>query len=218
MGAGTGNPAAAATESTALAAEDSARASFYALIGRLFYAPPDADLIGQIAASTNAGGEDAGAHDSNASELAQAWQAMQAACAKSSLELVRQEHEALFIGVGKAQVTPYTSGYAAPIAPDRHLVQLRQQLGEWGLARQDAVFDSEDHVSGLCDVMRYLIQQNQSVDMQKQFFENFVETGAVAFCDAVIRTGNTVFYRQVAVLAKAFFEVEKTAFDMLTPE
>lgn len=217
MDAGAGNPVAAATDSPEITPEDSARASFYALIGRLFYAPPDADLIRQIAASTNAGGKDASEQGGSASDLAQAWLAMQAACAKSNPELAGQEHEALFIGIGKAPVTPYTSGYAAPIAPDRHLVQLRQQLGEWGLARQDTVFDSEDHVSGLCDVMRYLIETNQSIDMQKQFFETFAQTGAVPLCDAVIHNGNAVFYRQVAVLAKAFFEVEKAAFDMLGP-
>lgn len=218
MDAGAGNSVAAATESAVIAPEDSARAGFYALIGRLFYAPPDADLIRQMAASTNAGGEDASEQGGSTSGLAQAWLAMQAACAKSNPELAGQEHETLFIGIGRAQVTPYTSGYAAPISPDRHLVQLRQQLGEWGLARQDTVFDSEDHVSGLCDVMRYLIEQNQSVDMQKQFFEAYVQTGAVPFCDTVIRTASAVFYRQVAVLAKAFFEVEKAAFDMLVPE
>ena len=217
MDAGTGNPVAAAADSAEISPEDGARASFYALIGRLFYAPPDASLIRQIAASGNTDGEDAVERGGSASALAQAWLAMQAACAKSNPELAGQEHEALFIGIGKAQVTPYTSGYAAPISPDRHLVQLRQQLGEWGLARQETVFDSEDHISGLCDVMRYLIEQNQSVDMQKQFFETFVQTGAVPFCDAIIRTGNAVFYRQVAVLAKAFFEVEKAAFDMLAP-
>jgi TorA maturation chaperone TorD len=217
MDAGAGNPVAAAVDSTLIAPEDSARASFYALIGRLFYAPPDTDLIRQIAASRNTEGESAVVQDGSASDLARAWLAMQAGCAKSNPELAGQEHEALFIGIGKAPVTPYTSGYASPITPDRHLVQLRQQLGEWGLARQDAVFDSEDHVSGLCDVMRYLIETNQSVDMQKQFFETYVQTGAVPFCDAVIHNGNAVFYRQVAVLAKAFFEVEKAAFDMLAP-
>lgn len=217
MDAGAGNSVAAAADSAEISSEDGARASFYALIGRLFYAPPDASLIRQIAASGNTDGEDAVEQGDSASALAQAWLAMRAACAKSDPELAGREHEALFIGIGKAQVTPYTSGYASPIAPDRHLVQLRQQLGEWGLARQETVFDSEDHVSGLCDVMRYLIEQNQSIDMQKQFFETFVQTGAVPFCDAIIRTGNAVFYRQVAVLAKAFFEVEKTAFDMLMP-
>jgi TorA maturation chaperone TorD len=217
MDAGAGNPVAAETESATIAPEDSARASFYALISRLFYAPPDADLVGQIAASANAGEGNAGEQEGIASELAQAWLAMQAACAKCSPELAGQEHEALFIGIGKAPITPYTSGYAAPIAPDRHLVQLRQQLGEWGLARQDAVFDSEDHVSGLCDVMRYLIETNQSIDIQKQFFEIYVQAGAVPFCDALIHNGNAVFYRQVAVLARAFFDVEKAAFDMLAP-
>ncbi|MEK6593177.1 MAG: molecular chaperone TorD family protein [Pseudomonadota bacterium] len=214
MDAGINKPGMAATDFAAIAPEDSGRAGFYAIIGRLFHAAPEADLIAQIADSGNAGKDDGA---DQAGGLALAWRDLQAACEKSRPDALQQEHAALFIGVGKAQVTPYTSGYVAHIAPDRHLVLLRQQLAAWGLARHDMVFDSEDHISGLCDVMRFLIEKNQSLEIQKQFFEEFVQTGAMPFCDAVIAAGNAAFYRQVGVFSKAFFEVEKAAFDMLTP-
>lgn len=217
MDAGASKPGMAVADCGAISPEDRGRAGFYAIISRLFYAPPDADLIGKIADGGNAGKEDEADQAGVAGGLTQAWQALQAACVQSRPDMVKQEHDALFIGVGRAQVTPYTSGYVGQIAPDRHLVRLRQQLAAWGLARQDMVFDSEDHISGLCDVMRFLIEQNQVIELQRQFFEEFVQAGAMPFCDAVVAAGNAAFYRQVALFAKAFFEVEKAAFDMLVP-
>jgi TorA maturation chaperone TorD len=200
----------AATEAAAISDEDQGRAIFYALIGRLFYAPPDANLLQQIARSR----DDADAQ-AEGGELVLAWQGLQAACAQADADAVRQEHDALFIGVGKALVTPYTSAYVAHSAPDRHLVQLRQQLIDWGLARQDQVFDGEDHISGLCDVMRLLIEENHPLETQKRFFEEYVRVGAMPLCDAVIGAGSAQFYRQAALFALAFFGVEKTAFEML---
>jgi len=62
--------------------------------------------------------------------------------------MLKQEFDSLFVGVGKAPVTPYSFHYLTGVAPDRHLVRLRQRLDGWGLARRSAAFEVEDHVSG----------------------------------------------------------------------
>jgi TorA maturation chaperone TorD len=212
MDADAGKAGMADTDSGAIAPEDSGRLGFYAIIGRLFFAPPNADLIAQIAAHGNSA--DTAQADAEGG-LTPAWRGLQSACQTCAPETIRHEHERLFIGLGKAQITPFTAAYLKHIAPDRHLVQLRQQLQDWGLARQGMVFDSEDHISGLCDIMRILIEKKQTLELQRQFFEEYVLTGGVPFCDAIIGTGGSVFYGQVARFAKAFFELEKAAFEML---
>ena len=190
-----------------LAPEDSARANFYGLIARLFYAPPDAQLIAQLVGAAPLEGE---------GELALAWREMVEACAGAFPVTLEAEHTDLFVGTGKSEVTPYLSHYVLRHANDAPLVALRQQLEQWRIARRDDVPEYEDHVSGVCEAMRYAIAvQQRSPEEQKGFFERFLYRGAVAFCDAVSASGKSNFYRRVARFARAFFDVEKAAFDML---
>jgi TorA maturation chaperone TorD len=194
-----------------LAAEDQARAQWYGLISRLFHAAPDAMLLDAIALAA-AGNEDEGA----GSPFYEAWRDIQAACAGADAENVRTEFEALFVGVGKALVTPYTSAYAAPHAPDRHLVALRERFGEWGLGRRDGIFETEDHISAVCDGMRWLIEHGRSLAEQREYFSAYVDAAMVSFCTAINQAPSANFYRNAAALALAFHAVEKDAFDMHT--
>jgi TorA maturation chaperone TorD len=192
-------------------AEELARANLYGLVSRLFYAPPDPNLLAEVSQSTAGAEEEVG---DGATSLAAAWRDLREACGSAYPAIVRQEYDNLFIGVGKAAVTPYLSGYAEPHSPDRYLVRLRQQLDAWGLARRDSVFEVEDHVSGGCDVMRWLIEGGRSLVEQRTFFESFLYPGAILFCAAVQNTPALTFYQHVARFAGRFFEVEKAAFEM----
>lgn len=190
-------------------AEDSARAGCYALIGRLFYDAPDSDLLAVICNASPAA-EASGA----AGKFAPAWGALQSVCCNADVDALRREYDSLFIGVGKAAITLYTSRYVTDAAADKHLVRLREHLDVLGLARRSSVFEVEDHISGLCDVMRHLIEGNQALEDQRQFFDIFVKAGAIPLCDAVENAEPAVFYKHVAALARAFFELEKLAFEM----
>ena len=201
-----------AVDSLELSAEDQARARFYALIGRLFYGASDSDLLEAI--GRERGSVDADAGDSTAA-LAQPWQMLQKACRHANLAVIGQEHDSLFIGVGRAEVTPYTSHYVATDAADRHLVALRQQLAAWGLMRRNMVFEMEDHISGVCDVMRFLIEQDFPPAEQRLFFERFVFPGTIRFCDALTAAPSADFYKVVSLFVRAFLEVEKAAFEMI---
>lgn len=187
--------------------EDAGRASFYALIGRLFYDAPDSILLAELCGP----GLESAASDA---PLEQAWHALREACRSAYPVVVKQEHDDLFTGVGKAQVTPYTSHYLAGTSPDRHLVRLRERLEQLGLARRSAAFEVEDHVSGICDVMRILIVGGQSMTEQSRFFKEFAYPGVVPLCAAVASATSAAFYRHVAAFARAFLEVERQAFDM----
>jgi len=188
--------------------EDVARANLYGLIGRLFYAPADPNLLAEICRS-EADGEGAGE-----AGLVAAWRAFQEACRGAFPAVVRQEYDSLFIGVGKSEVSPYLSGYAEPAAPDRYLVRLREQLSRWGLGRRESVFEVEDHISGICDVMRWLVESGHSLERQRYFFEEFAYPGVLPFCVAVQNSPSASYYKQVAALTWSYFEIEKRAFEM----
>lgn len=199
-----------AEEPPAPGAEDAARAQWYALLSRLFHAPPDAALLRVLAAAPAGDEGDADV------PFVQAWRGLQAACTEADPEAVRAEFDELFVGVGKAPVTPYTSAYAAPHAPDRHLLALRERLNAWGLARREKVFEAEDHVSAVCDAMRWLIEQGHALEDQRDFFLTFLSPALLPFCSAINASPVAVFYKRAQALVQAFHEVEKDAFDMHT--
>jgi TorA maturation chaperone TorD len=197
-----------ASERTAtMEAEDIARANWYSLIGRLFYAPPDPNLLAEI-------GRSGGDEDEGGTGLVAGWRGLQETCRSAYPAVVRQEYDSLFVGAGKAQVTPYLSGYAEPATPDRYLVRLREQLDAWGLARREGVGEVEDHIAGISDIMRWLIENQRPLVEQQLFFENFAYRGVSAFCAAVQKSPSANFYKPVAALTSSFFEIEKAAFEM----
>jgi TorA maturation chaperone TorD len=193
-------------ERKALSEEDAGRANLYALIGRLFYDAPDSILVAQLChANAESTGDDG--------PLNHAWRELRDACGSAYPVVVKQEHDRLFVGVGRSEVTPYTSHYVRVNSPDRHLVRLREQLDRLGLARRNAAYEVEDHVSGVCDVMRILVENGHPLSEQSLFFKEFVDAGVAPFCDAVVIATSAVFYRSVAKFAHAFLEVERQAFE-----
>jgi len=190
-----------------LSEEDAGRANLYALIGRLFYDAPDSILLAQLCRA------EAESVENNA-PLDRAWQSLRDACGSAYAEMVEREHDSLFVGVGRSEVTPYTCHYVMGNSPDRHLVRLREQLEQLGLARRSAAFEVEDHVSGICDVMRILIEDGHSLSEQRLFFKEFVYPSVTPFCEAVAVATSAVFYRCVAEFAHVFLEVERQAFEM----
>lgn len=199
----------AAPDSPALDEEDKARADLYALLGRLFYGPPDASLLSAIV-----GGGDVGAEAANA-PLALAWRDLGQACALSSEDAARVEYDSVFVGTGKAEISLYLGAYSRRGAADRLLVDLKEFLAARGLARRESAKEPEDHVAAVFEVMRHLIAgERASVADQKAFFNTYVWSGATALCDAIVGSAKTNLYKSVARFAKSFLELEHTAFEI----
>ena len=187
---------------------EAARANFYALLARLFYAPPDAALLETIASADEIDAEQGG--------VALAWRDLARAAAAADPEPVREEYESAFVGTGKAPVTLYTSAYTIRYSSEAPLAELRGELAELALARRSEATEPEDHIAALCDTMRHLIAtKGADLAEQKRFFERWVWPAAEPLCSAIARNEKTVFYRAVASFAMSFLEVEHSAFEML---
>ena len=214
-----------------LALEDAARAELYALLARLFYQGPDQALLRMIACADSLlqqGDTSASQSQSTASaQLHSAWQALREAAAGENLApVICQESEDVFVGVGKAEVTPYLSHYLDGMPGDRFLVRLRDALAALGLARAAGATEPEDHVSGLFDTMRHLILRSARDDdaviddhaatqQQKRFFEEFVRDAALKFCEAAQQSHKTAFYKRVSRIAESLLRLESEAFAMV---
>ncbi len=184
--------------------EEAARANLYALLARLFYAPPDAGLLQAIASQTMEG------------ELAEPWKDLADAAGKTDPETVREEYETAFIGTGKAPVTLYTTAYAIKYSNEAPLARLRGELDRLGLARRAEVREPEDHFAALCEVMRHLVaKQKSDLGEQQRFFSRWIDPIAGPLCAAISRSDKTVFYKHVARFAERFCTLEHMAFEML---
>ena len=185
------------------AEEDRARAGYYALLARLLYSGPDAALLATLARSDEIA-EDPG------SGFAGAWNALVAAAGAMDAEAARAEHDEVFVGVGKAEVTPYASYYLSETGREKTLVRLKQQLAGMGLERAGHAREPEDHFAGLFEVMRHLISDPDDAALQKQkaFFAQFIAPAYAAFCGAISECPKANFYKHVARFSRHFLDIE----------
>ena len=191
-----------------VAPEEQARANFYGLLARLFYAPPDAGLLKALAMADELDADD--------ETLAARWRDLMAAAAATEAEAVRVEYDDVFVGTGRAAVTLYACAYSLRYTNETPLAELRGDLAALGLARREQAGEPEDHIAALCDTMRHLIaQQQRPLDEQQRFFGRWIGPNYEQLCSAIEANERTSFYRHVARMAKAFFSLEQAAFEML---
>jgi TorA maturation chaperone TorD len=190
------------------APEDQARANFYAVLSRLFYAPPDAGFLAALASADELEAED--------EALAKAWRELCAAAAAGDVEALRDEFETTFVGTGKAPITLYASAYSIRYSNETPLARLRSELADLGLARRSDAGEPEDHIAALCDVMRHLIAEQQAdLSIQKQFFGRWIRPGYEPLCAAIERRELGAFYKAAGRLTQSFFSLEQAGFEML---
>jgi TorA maturation chaperone TorD len=137
------------------------------------------------------------------------------ACASAFPARLEEEHLQVFVGVGKAQVTPYLAAYSERREGETSLVRLRAQLAEWGLARREEAAEPEDHISGVCETMRWLIVRRKApLETQRIFFAEHLDAPGVRFCSAVTACEDARFYRHVARLLQALLDLERLQFEI----
>jgi len=196
----------------ALVDEDRARADLYALLARLYYQGPDAEVLALIA---KAGAEIA---PETESPFAAALHALAAAASSADPAAVRQEYDDLFVGTGRAEVSLYATYYLAETGREKILVALRTELAAMGLSRKETSREPEDHLAGLFDVMRHLVERDSldaALQDQRRFFGRFIKPFYTAFCAAVEKSERAEFYAGVAALTLAFLDVETEAMKIL---
>jgi TorA maturation chaperone TorD len=188
--------------------EEVARANMYGLLARLFYGPPDAQLLETLAGASGMDAEDG--------EIGPAWERLCLAAGQADKEAVRDEYDTVFVGTGKAPVTLYTCAYSIRYSTDAPLAELRGELAALGLARREGASEPEDHIAALCDVMRHLIAvQKRELEVQGAFFKRWLGRTTGPLCDAIEAEASLSFYKAVGRFAKAFFDLEQSAFEML---
>ncbi|QIM54552.1 TorD/DmsD family molecular chaperone [Hydrogenophaga crocea] len=192
--------------------EETARAEVYGLLAALYYAPPSAELMSQLRVAVTEAPA-AGAF------LEESWRGVVAAARELTDAQVVSEFDELFGGVGKPEVMLFGSHYLSGFLNEKPLAQLRSDLAELGLARDESMPETEDHVAYVCEVMRYLIAGDDvavaNLTRQRAFFAAHVQTWVPQLCDALAAHPKARFYAALAGFTNAFIGVEAQGFDML---
>jgi TorA maturation chaperone TorD len=192
--------------------EELARAEVYGLLASFFYAPPTDELYAQLqVAPTQAPAPGA--------FLESSWGELVAVSRRLSATQVRDEFDALFLGIGKPEVFLYASYFIAGALNEKPLVALRHELRRLGLERPEGVLETEDHIASLCEVMRYLIAAPEfgagNLAAQQRFFNAHLRNWVDTLWDTLTAHPRADFYRAVAGFARDFCAVEAQAFDLL---
>ena len=192
--------------------EDQVRADFYALLANLFYRAPDDRLLQAMMISAEPAGE-------SVDDLATTWAALAAASSVVSHDVLQEEYEAVFVGVGRPPVMLFGSFYLSGFMNEKPLAELRGDLMKLGFARDANVTEPEDHLAALCDVMRAMILGDvastpASIEQQRTFFTRHIQPWIAQCCSAILQNEKADYYKRVAAFAQSFFEIEKQAFEM----
>jgi len=192
--------------------EELARAEVYGLLTSLFNAPPSAEFYESLKVAVTEAPAPGGFLEAN-------WSALVAASRRLSLGQVADEYVALFQGIGKPEVFLYGSYFIAGHLNEKPLVELRHDLAALGLERPADVLQTEDHMAGLCEVMRYLIAGDDpgvsNLGRQQRFFNRHLRAWNEVLWDTIAAHPRADFYAAAAGFARDFFAVEAQGFDLL---
>ena len=192
--------------------EEIARAEVYGLLARLWIAAPDAALLDALGVAVTDAPSPGGFLEAPWRDLVGVARGMTPATASA-------EYDALFGGVGRPAVLLYGSHYLSGFLNDKPLAALRADLARYGLARDESLGETEDHIACLCEVMRYLIAGDDAaianLKEQQAFFSRHLQPWAPTMCDAVVQQPGAALYASLARFTQAFIEVEAQGFDML---
>ncbi|MDA7426680.1 TorD/DmsD family molecular chaperone [Thalassococcus lentus] len=197
-----------AAPDTRIAEEDRLRADLYNFMGLILSGPPDEMLLAQTASLT---GDD--------SVLGQGIGTLAKMAKLSKPKAVESEYNRLFIGLGRGELLPYASYYLTGFLNEKPLAILRRDMAARGLTRADNVFEPEDNIASLLEMMGALIVgrfgQPAALDDQKTFFNRHLGPWATHFFTDLEGAKNSVFYASVGTVGRAFMEIEAEAFRLV---
>ena len=192
--------------------EETARAEVYGLLSALYYAPATPSMLAQIRAAATETPAPGGF-------LEEPWRDLVGAARATGDLRVHDEYNALFGGMGKPEVYLFGSHYLSGFLNEKPLAALRGELSRLGLARDEAMSETEDHIAYLCEVMRYLIAADDvavaNLTAQQKFFGLQIQPWVLLLCDAIAANPKAKFYKALADFTRAFVSVEAQGFDML---
>lgn len=191
-----------------IAEEDRLRADLYNYLGIMLAGPPDQMLLEQSAALS---GDD--------TDLGRAINGLARVAKITKPKAVRSEYNALFIGLGRGELLPFASYYLTGFLNEKPLANLRATMADFGMTRADDVFEPEDNIASLMEMMAGMIVGRfgrvASLEEQRTFFNAHIGTWATHYFTDLQGAKSSILYASVGAVGLAFMDIEKEAFRMM---
>jgi TorA maturation chaperone TorD len=187
--------------------EDLLRASLYDFLGALLSAPADRMLIDKTRALTG-----------DETHLGQAITALSRVAATQGPADVEREYHKLFIGIGRGELVPYASFYMTGFLNEKPLAALRNDMTRLSMERTPGVFEPEDNIGSLCEMIGGLIAgrygEPATLATQRDFFNKHLAPWAAHFFTDLEGAKASLFYAPVGAIGRSFMTIERDAFRM----
>ncbi len=152
----------------------------------------------------------------DASPLGLAHLALAKAAAAADPDALQREFFDLFIGVSRGELLPYASYYLTGFLHERPLADVRESLARLGIERVENMFEPEDHIAILCEVMAGLTAGHFATEAgaDRRFFQRHLRPWAPRFFADLETAASARFYRTVGRIGGLFMDIEAEAFAM----
>ncbi|QFT82102.1 chaperone protein TorD [Roseovarius sp. THAF27] len=191
-----------------IAEEDRLRADLYDFLGVLLAGPPSEALLAQTS----------GLSGDNETDLGVAVAALSRIAKHTKPQAVEREFNALFIGLGRGELLPYASYYLTGFLNEKPLASLRRDMAARGMTRAQNVYEPEDNIASLMEMMGGLITgrfgKPASLSDQKTFFNTHIGPWAGHFFTDLEAAKNSVLFASVGAVGRVFMEIETEGFRM----
>src|SRR6185312_14477365 len=117
-------------------------------------------------------------------------------------------------GIGRGELLPYASYYLTGFLHERPLARLREDLSMFGIERAQDMYEPEDHIGILLEVMGGLAARRLPAPQgsDRKIFEKHLQNWAGRFFFDLEHAKSAKFYRTVGRLGRTFMEIETEAF------
>ena len=195
----------AAVQTPQVSPEDHLRAELYDFLAALLANPPSDGLLRQTAKLTG-----------DETNLGQGIQTLATLASKTSAKAAEREFNTLFIGIGRGELLPYASYYMTGFLNEKPLATLRRDMAEQQIRRAPNVYEPEDNIASLMEMMAGLIEGHfgapATIGQQQTFFNRHIAPWAGPFFADLEKAQNSVFYAPVGTVGKTFMQIETEAF------
>lgn len=195
------------TAETGIVEEDVLRADLYDMLAALLSRPPSPELLTMVRDLSG-----------DSTPLGQGISAMARLAGHIQAPTIETEFNTLFIGLTRGELLPYASYYMTGFLHEKPLATLRTDMARLQIERAPNVYEPEDNIASLCEMMAGLIRGRfgriAGLDVQKEFHSKHIAPWAGHFFSDLEAAKASVFYAPVGTIGKAFMEIEREAFRM----
>lgn len=175
------------------------RAREYLLLAALLRAAPNQRLLDGLAGLQG-----------SATPLGLAHVRLAEAARVATASSVATEYMQIFIGVGRGEILPYGSFYLTGFLHERPLARLRADLDRLDIVRQPDVYEPEDHIASLLEVMAGLVGGAFPAGPREadRFFARHIKPFAERLMMDIASAPSARFYKAVGLLGSTWLEIE----------